>query len=156
MKRTRDLIRGLCVLGALCAVEQGPLHGTAHANGTGYPIDRLVRPEGAPRFTDEREKLESLGEQLFARHSLSGNGLACASCHAALNFYNDSFLSAYPHRVNMPYQVAGLDEVNAETMVQFCLAMPMGTAPLPWQSRELAALAAFVEKTQREYAAANQ
>ena len=75
-------------------------------------------------------------------------------CHAGMNLYNDSFTEAYPHRVTMPFETAGLDTVDAETMVQFCLVMPMGTDPLPWQSQELAALSAYIEKIQPEYAAA--
>lgn len=116
--------------------------------------DRIVRPEGAAAFQGERDALVARGARLFADNDLSSNGLACISCHAGMNLYNDSFTEAYPHRVTMPFETAGLDTVDAETMVQFCLVMPMGTAPLPWQSQELAALSAYIEKIQPEYAAA--
>ncbi|MEM9604950.1 MAG: hypothetical protein AAGA11_18960 [Pseudomonadota bacterium] len=116
--------------------------------------ERIVRPEDAASFDGDRDALAARGARLFADNDLSSNGLACISCHAGMNLYNDSFTEAYPHRVTMPFETAGLDTVDAETMVQFCLVMPMGTDPLPWQSQELAALSAYIEKIQPEYAAA--
>ena len=44
-----------------------------------------------------------------------------------------------------------MDEVNAAEMVQFCMNVPMMSDPFPWDSRELAALTAYVEHIQAEY-----
>ncbi|MEM6986073.1 MAG: hypothetical protein AAF499_06000 [Pseudomonadota bacterium] len=112
----------------------------------------IVRPEGKSQHEADVGDLERLGERLFADRSLSDNGLACISCHAGMNLYNSSFTEPYPHRVTMPFERAGLDTVDAESMVQFCMVFPMAADPLPWQSRQLAALSAYVEKVQREYA----
>ena len=61
---------------------------------------------------------------------------------------NATFAQPYPHYVAMPDQQAGVSEVNAAEMVQFCMLVPMGGEPLDWSSRELAALAAYVESIQ--------
>ena len=61
---------------------------------------------------------------------------------------NDTFARPYPHYVAMPHQMAGVDEVTAAEMVQFCMLQPMGTDPLPWNFRELKALTAYVEHIQ--------
>jgi cytochrome c len=61
-----------------------------------------------------------------------------------------TFSKPYPHYVAMPAQQAGLQKVNAAEMVQFCMAVPMMTDPFPWDSRELAALTAYVEKIQSD------
>ena len=49
----------------------------------------------------------------------------------------------YPHRVAMAEQRAGVKEVTADEMVQFCMIVPMQAKPLGWSSRELAALSAY-------------
>jgi len=36
-------------------------------------------------------------------------------------------------------------EITAAQMVQFCMLAPMEAEPLPWDSKELAALAAYVD-----------
>ena len=51
----------------------------------------------------------------------------------------------------MPHQQGGVSEVNAAEMVQFCMLVPMGTDPLPWDSTELASLTAYVESIQSGY-----
>ena len=51
----------------------------------------------------------------------------------------------------MPKQQAGLSQVNAAEMVQFCMVVPMAAEPLDWNSTELAALAAYVESIQPDY-----
>ena len=86
------------------------------------------------------------GEQLWNDRSLGKSGLACANCH--VNDYtlmNPTFKAAYPHRVAMPYEQAGVDQVNTAEMVQFCMLVPMATDPLPWDSDDLASLAAHVD-----------
>jgi hypothetical protein len=41
--------------------------------------------------------------------------------------------------------------VDAEQMVQFCMINPMQAKPLAWDSKELAALTAFVVEFQKGY-----
>lgn len=135
--------------GVECSTDTAP-------NTSTIPLDHVVRPAGEAAFEASHDELEELGEQFFKDSSLSSNGLACVSCHAGMSFYNKTFREAYPHRVAMPYKRAGLETVDAESMVQFCMIMPMAAAPLPWQSKELAALAAYVEKVQVAYAAASR
>ncbi len=47
---------------------------------------------------------------------------------------------------------SGFEEVDAGQMVQFCMVVPMKSDPLPWSSKELAALAAYTEHLQQAYA----
>jgi cytochrome c len=96
--------------------------------------------------------LISEGEELWNDRTLGKSGLACSSCH--INNYMQmqaTFADPYPHYVAMPAEQGGVDEVNAAEMVQFCMMVPMATDPLPWNSRELASLAAFVESLQSGY-----
>jgi hypothetical protein len=72
--------------------------------------------------------------------------------------FNPSFVKAYPHPVDMPQQRAGLQQVSLDEMVQFCMVVPMASKPLPWNSRELAALTAYAGEVQKDFiktAAAN-
>jgi cytochrome c peroxidase len=100
-----------------------------------------------------REELVAMGEDLFEDPSLSPNETTCMTCHAGLTGYNDTFAQAYPHPVAMAANRAGMAEVDAAEMVQLCMAVPMAAEPLDWESRELAALAAYVEELQQQYAA---
>ena len=56
---------------------------------------------------------------------------------------NATFAQAYPHRVAMPYQRSGLDKVDIDEMVQFCMLVPMQADILPWDSNELLALSSY-------------
>ena len=48
----------------------------------------------------------------------------------------------------------GVDlSVDAEQIVQFCMMSPMQAKPLAWDSKELAALSAFVVEFQKGYKA---
>jgi cytochrome c len=62
-----------------------------------------------------------------------------------------TFARPYPHRVAMPHEQAGVDQVNAAEMVNFCMIVPMNDEPLPWDSIELAALTAYVEHLQEGF-----
>ena len=95
----------------------------------------------------------ALGEKLWNDRFLGKSGLACSSCH--VNNYmqmNPTFAKPYPHRVAMVHQQAGLPQVNAAEMVQFCMVVPMMSDTLDWGSQELASLAAWVESLQDGYA----
>ena len=64
---------------------------------------------------------------------------------------NPSFAKPYPHEVAMPLQMAGVEQVHADEMVQFCMVVPMESDPLPWDSRELAALTAYTVSLQTDF-----
>lgn len=126
----------------------------APALGQDLDASKVVRPDGTSRLEAPVDELVAKGERLFADTALSGDGsVACTTCHSDTTGYNDTFLAPYPHRVAMATNMAGLDEITAETMVQLCMVVPMGAEPLPWESEELAALTAYVEDEQQRYAA---
>ncbi len=62
-----------------------------------------------------------------------------------------SFAKPYPHRVAMASDQTGMDEIDLDEMVQFCLVVPMAAPPLDWNSRELAALTAYSGSLQEVY-----
>lgn len=114
--------------------------------------DKIVRPAGAKSAPVAGIDLVKRGEALFSEKRLSKNDMSCATCHSNFDGYNETFKQPYPHMVSMPKEMTKLDTVNAETMVQFCLMAPMQAEPLAWDSLDLAALTAYVEKVRVEYA----
>ena len=111
---------------------------------------RFKQPRGVKLAAGK--DLVAQGEELWNDRTLGKSGLACANCH--INNYlqmQSTFAKPYPHHVAMPAQQAGVDEVNAAEMVQFCMLVPMATDPLAWESTELAALAAYVEDIRPGY-----
>jgi len=52
----------------------------------------------------------------------------------------------------MAKDVSAIEAIDAEGMVQFCLVRPMMSKTLPWDSKELAALTAYVEEVQKDVA----
>jgi cytochrome c len=119
--------------------------------GGGAKIDpgRFQQPKGAELASGTSSELVKRGEELWSDAGLGRSGLACASCHVdRYTLMKDGFDAPYPHYVEMPSQRAGVSEVSAAEMVQFCMIVPMADDPLPWDSRELAALTAWVERIQ--------
>jgi hypothetical protein len=138
-----------------CAARTlNPCDAKANPGGGGAAIDpaRFKQPEGVKLASASRARLVAEGEKLWSDPSIGKTGLACATCHVD-NYgqMQSTFGKAYPHHVAMPAQKAGVDEVNAAEMVNFCMLVPMGTEPLDWSSRELAALTAYVENIQPGY-----
>ena len=130
-----------------CAVQEG------------VPIDprQITRPADIPPFSGvERSVLLEEGRMLFEDSSLSGNGMSCNSCHKTDALFKPSFATPYPHPFEMARRRAGVDRAMfADEVVQFCLLVPMKGQPLPWDSRELAALTTYVvDVRQREFIAA--
>ena len=105
----------------------------------------VTQPDGVELHDGDADELLAMGEELFNDESLGTSGLACMGCHTDYGNYNETFNEPYPHFVQMAQARAGLDAVNAAEMVQLCMVVPMATDPLPWDSPELAALAAYVE-----------
>jgi cytochrome c len=88
------------------------------------------------------------GKALWNDPILSSNGMTCRGCHMQGANFNNSYMSPYPHKVEMVSVQAGIaSPITAEQMVQFCMVVPMASKPLAWDSRELAALTAYVENT---------
>jgi cytochrome c len=114
----------------------------------------VTRPAGTSLHPGDHMQLVAEGKQLWADNSLGTSGLACGNCHINYGNLNKTFLEPYPHYVAMPHQQAGLQQVSADEMVQFCMIVPMAGKPLAWDSRELAALAAYTEEVQKEFKAA--
>ena len=84
--------------------------------------------------------------------------MSCATCHVETGagpygMMTPGFAEPYPHPVGMARARAGLPQVNAAEMVQFCMVVPLQAEPLDWASEELAALAAYVEAIRERYRA---
>jgi len=99
--------------------------------------------------------LLAYGAKLWEDKSLSASGaLSCATCHAGYNTLSKSFELPYPHKISMVKAQIGVDlSVDAEQIVQFCMMSPMQAKALAWDSKELAALSAFVVEFQKGYKA---
>jgi hypothetical protein len=120
--------------------------------------DLVMRPEGTKlwsSFFTSRATLVKEGERLFKDTSLSTNGNSCETCHTGNNMFMESFAKPYPHKVGMAHDRAGVGQVAADEFVQFCMVVPLAADPLPWESRELAALTAYVvDVKQKDFMAA--
>ena len=113
----------------------------------------VLRPAGTGLHAGlNHEDLLKLGRALWNDRGLSTNGLACGVCHQNNGNFNDTFAKPYPHRVAMPYRMSGVDKVELDEMVQFCMLQPMAAEALPWDSPELAALTAYGVEVQRAFA----
>ena len=121
----------------------------ANPCGGGMPmLDAALITQGSNKLaTGAKATLVAEGKKLWSDTKLSSTGsVSCATCHVG-NYgqMQNTFASPYPHQVAMAQDRAGLAQVNAAEMVQLCMVVPMGSDPLPWDSRELAALTAYVE-----------
>lgn len=113
---------------------------------------KFKKPAGVTLPSTRSAALVAKGEKLWNDPSLSTNGLACATCHAGKYAQmNASFAKPYPHRVNMPAQMAGVSEVSAAEMTQFCMLQPMQAEPFDWDDQRLVALTAYVENIQADF-----
>ncbi len=121
-----------------------------------YTAEDITEPADVNLFSGDRAELERKGEALWNDPTLSTNNMSCQTCHTELAALNETFAEPYPHRVAMPAQMFGMEEVTAAEMVQFCMVQPMAAAPLEWTSEELAALTAYSLALQREFQRRNQ
>jgi cytochrome c len=129
-----------------CAAKQNPCNPCA---GASIDPARFQQPKGVKLAKGSHSELVARGEELWNDRGLGKTGLACSGCHTnRYGLMKSTFDAAYPHFVEMPAQRAGVDEVSAAEMVQFCMIVPMADDPLPWSSEELAALTSYVEKIQ--------
>jgi len=132
----------------LHAVVLGSLAASAlPAAAQGNPVDSTSRPAGyQPRPGDP-----AAGEKLFNDTRLSSNGMSCASCHANNASFSDSFAQPYPHAVAMARDQLGRQTIHLDEMVQACMVMPMAARPLPWDSKALADLTAYMAQVQKTF-----
>ena len=164
MRREGSLVAATAALAFLwlaplpADAQSNPCNPCAGANpcnpcGAGrVDASRFKQPSGTRLASGEPAELVVLGEQLWNDRSLGSSGIACSTCHIdGYGRMNASFAAPYPHHVAMPAQQAGVSEVNAAEMVNFCMIVPMMDEPLAWDSRELAALAAYVEEIRPGY-----
>lgn len=113
--------------------------------------NKITRPAGTKLYSKtSTKKLVKLGKKLFRDTSLSSIGISCKSCHATDHLFNKSFSTPYPHRVKMAKDRAGMDSINADEFVQFCLLTPMAGETLPWESKKLAALTAYMTEVKQK------
>jgi cytochrome c len=113
---------------------------------------QFVQPRGVRLASGSSGDLLPEGAKLWNDRFLGKSGLACSTCHT--DHYGQmmpTFAKPYPHYVAMPAAQGGVEQVNAAEMVQFCMNVPMMSDPLPWDSRELAALTAYVNHIQADY-----
>lgn len=108
---------------------------------------QITRPAGYKPMTGDAK----LGEKLFNDTKLSTNGMSCASCHANHGAFSDSFAKPYPHTVAMAKDQLGRKSVHLDEMIQGCMVMPMAAKPLPWNSKELAGLTAYLLEVQKTF-----
>lgn len=111
----------------------------------------VLRPKGTSLAKGDPAALVKQGEALFKDETLSTNGQACQSCHAGLGAFAPSFAKPYPHAVHMAVAKGGVTAVHLDEMVQFCMVVPMEAKPLPWDSKELAALTAYTGELQKMF-----
>jgi hypothetical protein len=127
-----------------CAAKSNPCNpcGANPCNPCGAAqVDpaRFKQPKGVRLASGGKNTLIEEGEKLWNDRSLGQSGLACANCHIGnYSQMNATFAKPYPHYVAMPHQSAGVSEVNAAEMVNFCMIVPMMSEPLPWSSPKLA------------------
>ncbi len=133
-----------------CAAKVNPCNPCGAA---GVDPKLVVRPKGTMLYQGDQGSLVAEGKKLFMDTSLSSNGLACQSCHANLDAFAKSFAKPFPHRVEMAVDNSGIKSVSLDEMIQFCMVVPMESKPLPWDSRELAAVTAYTETLQQTFIA---
>jgi len=120
---------------------------TSPAFAAGDASAPTTRPAGYKPIAGDAK----FGEKLFTDTKLSTNGMACASCHANHGSYSNSFAKHYPHTVTMAKEQLGQQSVYLDEMIQGCMVMPMAAKPLPWNSKELAGLVAYLQIQQKSF-----
>ncbi len=113
----------------------------------------VTRPAGTKLAQGKHADLAKEGEKLFKDTKLSTNGMACGTCHTNNDNFMPTFAKPYPHEVEMAKEKGGVARVGLDEMVQFCMVVPMATKPLPWDSRQLAALTAYTADLQKKFQA---
>jgi cytochrome c len=87
-------------------------------------------------------KLMEMGNKLWNDKKLGTSGAACATCHAEGKGLKKA---PFPKYIKMADDMLTLDQ-----MINFCLLNPMKGKPLPWNSVEITALAAYAQANAKE------
>jgi cytochrome c len=111
----------------------------------------ITRPQGYKPHAGDHKELARAGKKLWNDTKLSTNGFSCNTCHQDHGAFQKSFAQPYPHQVAMVRDKAGVKTVHLDEMIQACMVMPMAAKPLPWNSRELAALTAYTQDVQKTF-----
>lgn len=111
----------------------------------------VTRPKNYKPYVGKTAELKKEGKRLWTDTSLSTNGMSCNTCHQANSAFQDSFAQPYPHRVQMASDRAAMKTLHLDEMVQICMVAPMATKPLPWDSKQLAALTAYSAEVQKTF-----
>lgn len=88
--------------------------------------------------------LKEMGERLWVSTALGASGASCSTCHP-----NGAGLKKepFPRFVKMTGDIVTMDQ-----MINFCMVNPMKGKPLPWNSQEMTALAAYITANSMEKA----
>lgn len=113
----------------------------------------VTRPEGTKPYQGDRAALLNEGKALWNSKEISrNNSMSCSSCHQdGTAMLQPDFAKPYPHFVQMAKDVAGMESITLEGMVQLCMIKPMQSKPFAWDSRQLAALTAYTSVLQKEF-----
>lgn len=84
---------------------------------------------------------------------LEEHPLAALALDAVIDHHERPDGKGYPHEVAMAKDKGGVKSVQLDEMVQFCMVVPMEAKPLPWNSKELAALTAYTAELQKRFRA---
>lgn len=116
---------------------------------------RVQRPATVAAIaTEASHETIARGERLFSDARIGKSGESCTTCHGGFNTFSAGFAAPFPHRVGLVQRKAGIERIDLDEMIQFCLVSALLTDPLPWGSPDLAALVAYTAKYQKEFAAA--
>ena len=158
---TRRTVTAMVTAGLVSAALGMPLAAFAQANPCAArnpcaaknpcAVKAIQRPAGYEPYKGNRAELVATGKNLFSDKSLSTNNSSCATCHTDYAAYKQSFAQPYPHKVAMAEGSFGMKQIHLDEMVQLCITTPMAGKPLDWSSKELAALAAYMEDEQKGY-----
>ncbi|HHB92037.1 MAG TPA: hypothetical protein ENK59_02345 [Thioploca sp.] len=135
-----------------CSTTHNTCNPCAAKNPCSSSSKIIIRPTGTKLMTGNKAELLAEGKKMWADTSLSTNGMACQTCHQqGKAAFGESFAKSYPHTVGMVKEKFGLEQVELDEMIQFCIVEPMVGKALAWESKELAALTAYTNKLQQEF-----
>lgn len=105
------------------------------------PCGKDAKPIRNNRATSYND-LVAKGKALWNDESLGGSGISCMTCHADYELLNlDKHNGVWPHPVAMTKDILTFDQ-----MINFCMMNPMETKPLPRNSIEMTAIAAYYQE----------
>ena len=113
---------------------KNPCEANAQMKSSSMPIRK--------KTATDKTKLMAMGEKLWNDTKLGTSGLACATCHPDGKGLKKSPFPKYIKMAN--------DMLTFDQMVNFCMMNPMKAKPLPWNSVQMTALAAYAQSHTKE------